>query len=228
MNRVEFMSQLERLLGDIPESDRQDAIAYYNDYFDEAGVENEARVIQELGSPGRVAATIKADLHTSGNEQAEYTEQGYSDGREKKAQDLPSKSGNASRGMKGKRTVPLPLIIILIIFAAPFLIGAGGGLLGGFIGIVCAIFGILIAAIACGVSLIIAGLVCFVVGIVRIVISPIEGIITTGVGSLMLAVGILLTLLFLWATVKWFPAMFRGIVNWIQSLFQRSERRERV
>ena len=35
MNRVEFMQQLERLLCDIPQSDRLDAIAYYNDYFDE-------------------------------------------------------------------------------------------------------------------------------------------------------------------------------------------------
>ena len=51
MNRAEFMRQLERLLMDIPENDRLDAIAYYNDYFDEAGVENEARVIQKLGSP---------------------------------------------------------------------------------------------------------------------------------------------------------------------------------
>ncbi len=46
MNRVEFMKQLERLLGDIPENDRLDAIAYYNDYFDEAGTENEAQVME--------------------------------------------------------------------------------------------------------------------------------------------------------------------------------------
>ena len=81
MNRVEFMQQLERLLWDIPENDRVDAIAYYNDYFDEAGPENENQVIKELGSPERVAAIIKADLNLSGNEQAEYTEKGYSDGR---------------------------------------------------------------------------------------------------------------------------------------------------
>ncbi|MFQ9984977.1 MAG: DUF1700 domain-containing protein [Lachnospiraceae bacterium] len=60
MNRKEFMEQLERLLQDIPESDRQDAIAYYNDYFDEVGPENEASLIQQLGSPGKVAGIIKA------------------------------------------------------------------------------------------------------------------------------------------------------------------------
>ena len=70
MNRVEFMGQLERLLWDIPESDRLDALRYYNDYFDEAGPENEAQVIQKLGSPGKVAATIKADLNLAGNQHA--------------------------------------------------------------------------------------------------------------------------------------------------------------
>ena len=51
MNRVEFIRQLESLLWDLSESDRLDAIAYYNDYFDEAGVENEECVLKELGSP---------------------------------------------------------------------------------------------------------------------------------------------------------------------------------
>ena len=76
MNRVEFMKQLERLLGDIPENDRLDAITYYNDYFDEAGAENEAQVIRELGSPGKVAAIIKADLNANRDERDLYTEQG--------------------------------------------------------------------------------------------------------------------------------------------------------
>lgn len=38
MNRVEFMGQLERLLYNLPDEERQDALAYYNDYFDEAGM----------------------------------------------------------------------------------------------------------------------------------------------------------------------------------------------
>ena len=49
MNRVEFMKQLERLLGDIPENDRLDAIAYYNDYFDEAGAERFADIECGIG-----------------------------------------------------------------------------------------------------------------------------------------------------------------------------------
>ena len=51
MNRVEFMETLSRLLQDIPEEDRIDALKYYNDYFDDAGPENEQNVIEELESP---------------------------------------------------------------------------------------------------------------------------------------------------------------------------------
>lgn len=62
MNRVEFMNQLELLLTDISESERIEAIQYYNDYFDDAGYENESNVIEELGSPEQVAVIIKDGL----------------------------------------------------------------------------------------------------------------------------------------------------------------------
>ena len=73
MSRKEFMEQLARLLGGISESERQEALDYYNSYFDDAGPENEAAVIQELGSPGKVAAIIKADLADDGGDFGEYT-----------------------------------------------------------------------------------------------------------------------------------------------------------
>lgn len=36
MDRAQFMKQLERLLSDISEAEKQEALAYYNSYFDEA------------------------------------------------------------------------------------------------------------------------------------------------------------------------------------------------
>ena len=80
MSRREFLAQLERLLWDIPVQEREEALEFYNNYFDDAGAENESSVIQELGSPGKVAAIIKADLGGSRKEYGEYTETGYSDG----------------------------------------------------------------------------------------------------------------------------------------------------
>ena len=55
MNRIEYMTKLASLLQDIPEVERRDAMKYYNDYFDEAGEENEEQVIREFGAPEEVA-----------------------------------------------------------------------------------------------------------------------------------------------------------------------------
>lgn len=66
MNRAEFMRQLESLLQSIPAAEREEAIQYYSDYFDDAGDENEQDVIEALGNPARVAENIKRDLLESG------------------------------------------------------------------------------------------------------------------------------------------------------------------
>ena len=47
MDRAQFMRELEELLADISETERQDALEFYNNYFDDAGIENEASVIRD-------------------------------------------------------------------------------------------------------------------------------------------------------------------------------------
>lgn len=66
MNRADFMDQLESLLQSIAPTEREEAIQYYNDYFDDAGKENEQDVIEALGNPARVAENIKRDLLGNG------------------------------------------------------------------------------------------------------------------------------------------------------------------
>lgn len=90
MNRKEFMERLEVLLAVIPEEERQEALKFYTDYFEDAGEENEAQVIRELGSPENVAAFIKADLKGEDSDSGEFTENGYSDSRfEQRADPVP-------------------------------------------------------------------------------------------------------------------------------------------
>lgn len=62
MNRTDFMTQLERLLQNISPAEREAALRYYNDYFDDAGAENEQEVIEALGNPARVAENIRRDI----------------------------------------------------------------------------------------------------------------------------------------------------------------------
>lgn len=61
MNRMEFFKQLERELQGISEGEANEVLAYYNEYFDEAGIENESAVLQELGSPEKIVAQLKAE-----------------------------------------------------------------------------------------------------------------------------------------------------------------------
>ena len=77
MSRAEFMRRLAELLADVSPAEREEAIQYYNDYFDDAGVENEQSVIASLGSPEQLAKTIKAGLFDGGNV-GEFTEKGFS------------------------------------------------------------------------------------------------------------------------------------------------------
>ena len=108
MNRIEFMTELAALLQDVPAEERRDAMKFYNDYFDDAGEENEQQVIAELGDPAQVAATIKADLGGASKEHGEFTEKGYTDSRFEN-KDVPvgreyKESGQKSEGYGYRNT----------------------------------------------------------------------------------------------------------------------------
>ena len=67
MTRTAFLAALEQLLAPLPESERKDALSYYEDYLDAAGPENEARAIAELGSPEEVARKILDEQTPAGS-----------------------------------------------------------------------------------------------------------------------------------------------------------------
>lgn len=76
MGRWEFMRKLEELLSDISPSEREEALQYYNDYFNDAGRENEKEVIQALGSPEEVAEIVRSGLMDD-PDKGEFTENGF-------------------------------------------------------------------------------------------------------------------------------------------------------
>lgn len=60
MNKKLFLDELHRLLSDLPPEERNQAIKYYEDYFEDAGPENEQAILKEIGSPQELANQIKA------------------------------------------------------------------------------------------------------------------------------------------------------------------------
>lgn len=100
MNRAEFMGRLAALLQDVPPAEREEALQYYNDYFDDAGEGNEQGVIAALGSPEELAKSIKAGLADGGNG-GEFTESGfqnYSQGNKNQIMSTDQPSNGAQTG----------------------------------------------------------------------------------------------------------------------------------
>lgn len=58
MTRTEYMEQLEKHLKKLPHKEYFEAINFFNEYFDEAGPEREADIIEELGSPKEAASEL--------------------------------------------------------------------------------------------------------------------------------------------------------------------------
>ena len=227
MSKVEFMNQLKNLLWDIPEGEREEALNYYEDYFDDAGAENEAQVIASLGSPEKVATIIKDGLKEDAADQGEFSENGYSGyGKSFKeevvAYEQPKKKSFSDR-VKGLGTGGMILILILAIFALPIL-----GPLG--IGIVSAIFGILMAAVVVlfilviiGIALLVAGASVFAAAIASLVVTPAVGIMLLGLSMLLIGIGILITILGINVVTKVIPPVIRWFVRLCHKPFEKKE-----
>ena len=216
MSREEFMKQLETLLSDVPEEEKREALAYYRGYFEDAGEENEERILKELESPEKVAQTIKADLGMEKNDSesngnnAEFATQ-----KEAGKQDNNDKSGK------------ILLIVILAVITSPIWVGAVGGLLGGALGLAGGILGVAIAAIAVAGALYIAGAAVIGLGIGQLVVGGIAtGTAMLGAGLLVLALAVLATIGCVWLYGRFIPWLVHGCVTLCKRAFSGKGRAE--
>ena len=208
MNRMEFMAELERLLADMPEEERQAAVQYYADYFADAGEANEADVIRELGSPDKVAESIKADYYGTQFNEADYERKDY---MEKYGQC----SSNGSTGGAGKskpwtsNTLKIILIIAIAVVLWPVTLGIALAVFGIAAAVVC-FFAVLVIA---SVAILIAGGVTIVVGLAVAIAVPPAALVTAGIGLLMFVLGLIATVGTVKLCIIVYPAMLRGFVN---------------
>lgn len=63
MNKEKYLDQLRKLLRNLPQEEIDSAIEYVDEYFEEAGGENFETAYNDLGSPQKFAAQIRAE-HT--------------------------------------------------------------------------------------------------------------------------------------------------------------------
>lgn len=91
MDKEYFLRELSYLLSDMADEEREEALEYYRDYFEEAGDAHESEVLARLGSPEKVAAEIRFGLEKEAAEGGEFSERGYRDERFAEDHRVPDK-----------------------------------------------------------------------------------------------------------------------------------------
>lgn len=231
MSRKEFMEELQVLLGELPVEEREEALRYYESYFDEAGPEQEQVVLEELGSAGRIATQILRDYRME-NGGGMYTEQGYREnengkqtpvkyaGEQKTEEQTAGGSQNSGititkKGLSGGGLVVAILVAILTfpiwisILATAF--GLLMGLFGAGIGIV---FGFGFGGIGC----LIGGVAAFVIGAVKSVAVPVVGAGMIAIGLVLFGVGCLM-IAAVGGIIKLEIWVVKGIINLFSRMF---------
>ncbi len=209
MNREEFLRQLEQLLRDIPESERREAMEYYQNYFEDAGPEREAEIIEELGSPYEVAESIKKDLFGENYMREDVIKkkagQNYDDGQQRQ--------NNTTRNI---------LIAVIVVLTFPFWVGIVAGAFGILVGAIVCIFALVVALIAIVGAFFVAGFVMAGIGIVKMLTGfPAVGMILLAIGMFMLAASLLGLLAVVWIGMSIVPWVVRSIVNLCRKIFQK-------
>lgn len=234
MSRKEFMEELQVLLGELPVEEREEAIRYYESYFEEAGTDQEQAVLNELGSAGRIAAQILRDYRME-NQGGMYTENGYQEeGKEKQTpvqyetdrqtEDNSTSGSTGSSGItitkKGMSGGTLVVAILIAILTFPIWISILGIAFGLLMGLFGTCIGITVGFGFGGIGCLIGGVAAFAVGIMKTFTVPIVGaglialgLLIFGVGCLMIAAVGGIIKLTIWAfkgTINLFGRMFHG------------------
>lgn len=230
MNRIEFMTELAALLQDVPVEERKEAMQYYNDYFDDAG-EEEKDVVKELGSPAKVAENIKKDLGIqteipSGEAQnagANHTGAQSAGGQDNGTQNVGAQNAgaqNAGAQEQSNHIWKIVLIVLVVIFGIPLLLGIGGGALGLLAGIIATVFSVILTA----VLVVITGVLAIVAGVTFLITEPAVGLALIGGGLIAGVCGVIASVLLVKLCMIAFPAAGR----WIAKMWNKVKNRKKV
>lgn len=231
MNKAEYMRELERLLQNIPENERVEALTYYEEYFNDAGEENEQQVISELGAPSRVADNIKEGLRGSmgyQNTGTGYQNTGFQHiGTQNVYTGTPpagAACGNGGNSNTGEMPAwAIVLIVIGCIFVSPILLGVAGTALGMIASAVLTLLGCIIGFGAGAVALLVAGIVCMIVGFPALFIEGFAGMVLLGVGLLLMAIGLLMLLATIWLCGWALPTFIKWIIRMCKKPFHKKQ-----
>ncbi len=209
MNKKEYLDQLRNELSRLPKDERDAAVSYYEEFFIEAGDEDEQAVITRLGNVSELAKAILIENGIDPNQKQAEKDASIplppTESYQATAQTNPS-APNQSRTL---------LMIIIAIVTFPFWFSILMTIFGLLIAGVATVFGLIVAAIALGT----AGIG---FGIYSLTFAPAIGFLTIGVS--LIALGIILVIVFPLAKALTICAkyLFKGIGRFFKSIFNES------
>ena len=224
MRKEDYLKRLSELLADIPADEREEALTYYAEYFEDAG-EEESEVIKELGTPEEVAHNIREEAlekeivpAVSVKSNLEKTE------KTEKAEKADAGSQNkTATGKTDNNTLKIVLLILICVFFVPVGIPLLASAFGVILGVLSALFGIFVAVAACAAAFLAAGIIVCVVGITKLLIAPFAAIVMIGVGFVLLALSFLCMLATIKTCTVLIPGMIKGIGYIFKSIFKGKE-----
>ena len=158
MNKSEYLNILSARLKVLQKDEYDNIMEYYTEYFEDAGVEKEFEVIDELGDPNLLADKILRENGFSYDGNTERKSEVYENGRNK----------NRSNGIKIVLLIIFsPVIFAIMCAAGAMVIGFGAAalaLLISGIGLFIVGIGIMFTSILTGLFITGSGLVVFALG----------------------------------------------------------------
>lgn len=159
MNKYEFLAQLRNALSSVPQEEREAAMSYYEEFFSDAGEENEQAVIASLGSPQELAQSI---INENRKDAAQTTDPpSNASGFDAGAFTPPPTPAQQNSGWTGGQ---IALIVVLLFLSSPIWLGLLAALFGVIIGIFAAIIAIIVAFGACGIAALVTGMAAIFTG----------------------------------------------------------------
>lgn len=205
MNRKQFMEILRSKLANVPESERQEAIEYYEDYLNDAGIQDDDIVPESIGDPESIVENIMQSLK---DPDVDFINE------EKVVKNPPISRVKAK--FSSLSDTEVLLIIIIAILTSPIwgsiVLGAGGTLFGIAAGVV----GVFIGFTAAGIGLIAGGIALVTSGIVLMTSFIAEGLLVTGIGLLFMGIGLMLSMGMIKCIimfVKWIVSLVRKLIG---------------
>ena len=187
MTRTEYIAKLTKYLRKLPQQDYEEAIEYFMEYFEEAGPENEARVIAELGTPKEAAHEVISRL-------------------------LDEKIIEDESSLRNKTTILW--IAILAVLASPVALPILLFFLAMIMTLLMIIFAVIVTALALTFALLISGVYTFFTSFSLLSVSLASTLFGGGLGLLMFG-GALLLLLISFEICKLIVKLITLLIKWL-------------